>query len=469
MQPSPEPQLTAECISGFPPWRAPGRPRSVRARIGTPDRQEHTIDHDDTDRDGDRHVLWEHATVLSGVGTTPIPDGGVLVRGDRVLAVGSRRDLASSAPSGTAHADLDGAFLLPGLVDSHQHIATPPDVPYATAQLEREVYGGVTAIRVMADDLRVIAELARAADAGELPAPSIDFAAFVAGPSFFDDERMRVASAGYDPGTAPWMQAVDADTDLVQAVAVARGTGARAIKVYTDLGPDLVRRITDEAHRQGLLVWAHGTVFPSGPAEVVRAGVDAVSHACLLGYEGDVVPSTYAQPRADIDPERFRDRLPDAVEALLQEMHRRDCVLDATLLVDAPTGVPGARMPASARITARAAEIGVVVSAGTDFPTTADDPFPAMHRELDLLVEHAGFTPEQALAAATVGGAAALGRSDVGRIVPGARADMIATTEDPTLDLAALRSITTTIARGRRLDRRRFDPRVRSRERTPQP
>lgn len=440
-------------------------PSTTRAAHHDP--QEHTIDRQHIAADADRHVLWEHATVLTGTGSDHVLDGAVLVRGERILAVGPRRELAAAEPTGTVHADLDGAFVLPGLIDSHQHIATPPDVPYATAQLEREVHGGVTTIRVMADDLRVVAELARASAAGDLTAPDIVFAAFFAGPSFFDDERMRVASAGHEPGTAPWMQAVDASTDLPQAVAVARGTGARAIKVYADLEPGLVRRITDEAHRQGLLVWAHGTVFPSSPADVVRAGVDSVSHACLLGYEGGTIPASYAQPRADIDLERFRDGLPAPVEALLQEMRRRDCVLDATLFVDAYTGTLTARLTAAASITARAAEIGVAVAAGTDFPTTPDDPFPALLRELDLLVEHAGFTPARALTAATTGGAAALGRSaDLGRIAPGARADMIATAEDPTLDLSALRTITTTITRGRRLDRRGFDPATRARART---
>lgn len=450
----------------------PARPDAVTSAGGSAhhERQELLIDHDHPDLDGDRPVLWEHATVLAGAGAAPVPDGAVLVRGERILAVGTRRALASAAPGSTVRVDLDGAFLLPGLVDSHQHVATPPCVPYATAQLEREVYGGVTTIRVMADDLRVVAELARASAAGELPAPDIAFAAFFAGPSFFDDERVRVASAGYEPGTAPWMQAVDTHTDLAQAVAVARGTGARAIKVYADLAPETVGRITDEAHRQGLLVWAHGTVFPSGPSEVVAAGVDSVSHACLLGHEGRPVPAAYAPPRQDIDLDRFRDRVPESVDTLLREMRRRDCVLDATLFVDAHTGTPTPRLSAAARITARAAELGVVVSAGTDFPTTPDDPFPAIHRELALLVEQAGFTPARALAAATVGGAAALGRSaDLGRIAPGTRADMIATAEDPTSDLSALRSITTTITRGRRLDRRGFDPRARARERTWRP
>ncbi|HEY1332898.1 MAG TPA: hypothetical protein VGF31_01500 [Myxococcaceae bacterium] len=49
-------------------------------------------------------------------------------------------------------------------------------------------------------------------------------------------------------------------TDLPLAVAWARGTGATAIKLYADLTSQLAARITDEAHRQHLRVWAHATL-----------------------------------------------------------------------------------------------------------------------------------------------------------------------------------------------------------------
>ena len=81
------------------------------------------------------------------------------------------------------------------------------------------------------------------------------------------------------------MRAVTPSTDLTLAMAEAKGTGATAIKIYADLPGDLVRRITGEAHRQHLLVWAHAAVFPASPREVVDAGVDVVSHSCLLAYQ----------------------------------------------------------------------------------------------------------------------------------------------------------------------------------------
>ena len=52
--------------------------------------------------------------------------------------------------------------MLPGLIDSHQHLATPPNRAEAESEMRRDLYSGITAVRIMADDLRSIAELASA-------------------------------------------------------------------------------------------------------------------------------------------------------------------------------------------------------------------------------------------------------------------------------------------------------------------
>src|SRR5580698_7992922 len=146
----------------------------------------------------------------------------------------------------------------------------------------------------MADDLRAVADLARASRVGEIPGPDIYYAALMAGPEFFDDPRTHATTAGETAGAVPWMQAITPDTDLVIAVAEARGTGATAIKIYADLPGERVAAITREAHRQGVQVWTHAAVFPASPQEVIGAGVDAVSHVCMLAYQAsDAMPAEY--------------------------------------------------------------------------------------------------------------------------------------------------------------------------------
>ena len=228
-------------------------------------------------------VVYRDATIFDGTGAAPTPGRSVVVDGDRIVEVVATEALV--VPDGAEVVELGGRFVIPGLVDSHQHLATPPDRVQAEAWLRRMVYGGVTSIRDMADDLRQVADLARACLVGEIPGPDIHYAALVAGPSFFDDPRTWQVSQGETPGTVPWMQAITDQTDLVVATALGRGTHASALKIYADLSPELVGAITAEAHRQGVPAWAHLSVFPALPMDVVRAGVDVVSHVTMLAWQ----------------------------------------------------------------------------------------------------------------------------------------------------------------------------------------
>ena len=94
------------------------------------------------------------------------------------------------------------------------------------------------------------------------------------------------------------------------AVTLARGTGAIAIKIYADLSAVLVKKIVEEAHRQGLQAWSHGMVFPATPQEVIDAGPDTVSHVGYLAYEAvEARPSRYEErEKFPIDPGPFGGR-----------------------------------------------------------------------------------------------------------------------------------------------------------------
>ena len=106
-------------------------------------------------------VLYENAAVIDGTGAPARPGQDILVRGERIAAVGAHGQLPPAETAGARRVDLTGRFVIPGLVDSHVHMATPPDPAKARARLRRNLYGGVTAVRDMADDTRLIAELAR--------------------------------------------------------------------------------------------------------------------------------------------------------------------------------------------------------------------------------------------------------------------------------------------------------------------
>lgn len=416
-------------------------------------------------------TLFQGATLIDGTGAQPRPNMDVLVEGQRILRVVPDSELEPALRAKAKAVDLQGRFLMPGMIDAHVHLATPPNRRQAEAILRRDLYGGVTAVRDMADDLRPVAELTRASLVGEIPAPDIYYAALMAGPDFFTDERTSQVSVGGTPGHVPWMQAMTQDTDLPLAVARAQGTWATAIKLYADLPADLAARITAEAHRQGLLVWAHATPYPAKPSDMVAAGVDAISHACLLVREPDAHVPGWNEPHAPVDLARFRRGDNPALARLFREMVRRGTILDATLWAyssdtDGSTTMPplppgSCNDTVGGAITSQAYRAGVSIDAGTDFTGDWTDQWPDLFHELATLAAKAGMPNDAILRSATLISARAAGQQrDMGSIEPGKLANMVVLTRNPLVDLKNLRSVLMTVKRGRVYARSAFIPLV---------
>jgi imidazolonepropionase-like amidohydrolase len=401
-------------------------------------------------------VVYRHAALIDGTGARLKPDMAVVTDGERIAAVVPDRALTPVQLADARQVDLTGRFLLPGLIDSHQHLATPPDRPAAEASLKRALYSGITAIRDMADDLRQVGDLARAARVGEAASPDIYYAALMAGPSFFADVRTQAAALGAEAGKVPWMRAVDATTDLRLAVAEARGTSASAIKVYANLPAPTVAAIVAEAHRQGVPVWAHGMVFPATPAEVVGAGADTVSHVCYLAYQAMARRPDSYQHRFPIEAGLF-EHDNAAMARLYAEMRRRGTILDATLFVYVRVEEEAKRagkpplctVDLASRLAGQAYRAGVTIAAGTDSETPPAEPWPALFAEIELL-GRAGLPPLAAIEAATLNGARAADQArDMGSIEPGKLANLAVLERNPLEDLANMRSVVMTVKRGR--------------------
>ncbi|MGE0180007.1 MAG: amidohydrolase family protein [Sphingomonas sp.] len=417
--------------------------------------------------DSDR-VVYRHVSLIDGTGGPLRRDMAVVTRGDAIDAVVADAALSPQQLEGARIVDLSGRFLLPGLIDSHQHLATPPNRARAEALMRRDIYSGITATRIMADDLRSIAELDRAARVGEIAGPDLFYAALVAGRSFFDDPRTRaISGGGWTPGETPWAQAIDDETDIPLVIARARGTGATALKVYANLPPRLVQRVIAEARRQGLPVWAHGMVFPTPPAAVIAAGPDVISHTCYLAYQAVARRPQSYQDRVAIDPGPFANGDNTVMAGLFAEMRRRNIILDPTLRVyreverrsPASGRPPYCTLDLAARLTAQAHRAGILMSAGTDGDTPREDAYPALFEELELLVTRAGLTPLEAIRSATQIGAMTIGLGGtMGAIAPGYLANLVVLERDPTADIANMRSVLFTVRRGRRFDRADFRP-----------
>lgn len=409
----------------------------------------------------DEPLLLTHATIIDGTGA-PVKVGmSVAIDGGRIAAI--YPDGSKPMPKAAQVKDLSGRYVIPGLIDAHVHLTgAEPDFAHYQPHLQALLRGGVTAIRDMAGDDRLIAYLAGEANSDALASPDIFYVALMAGPTFFvEDVRAQEASAGEPLGFAPWMQAITPTTDIPLAVAEAKGTGATALKLYANLPAGLVAKITAEAHRQGLKVWTHATIFPATPGDAVAAGVDTISHSAYLVWAAaPKVPDDY-RVRALGDFAHIRPDAPQIL-ALLKAMKQRGTILDATLLpfVDEAQhhshSVGAGIVPWSYAVTRLAHQQGVLIDVGTDssgLPADEHGPdlntLPSVHMEMALLVEHCGFTPLEAIQAATEVSAAAMGQAaQRGTITAGKRADLVVLTADPARDIHNTEKIAFVIKNG---------------------
>ncbi|SRR6266545_406125 len=329
------------------------------------------------------------AAVFDGGGDPPSPDRTVVVRGGRIERVGPPG--AVRPPPGAVVVGAAGCTLLPGVVDAHVHLGF-----YPPAEVLR---GGVTTVRDLGWPAGRLAALRGLAEAPGAASPRL----LAAG-------QIVTVPGGY-PTRAAWAPTGTAvpvrdGGEAAAAVAMLAAAGAAVIKVALDgrVGPTLpgplLAAVVAAARQHGLGVTAH--VAGNGEVEkALAAGVGELAHWPL-------------QRRA-LD-ERLIARLAASVTVV------------PTLHIEPSRG----RRDGVRRFIA----MGGRVVYGTDLGNRGPPPTVDVE-ELRLLVE-AGLAPGQALAAATSVAAAHLGLADVGRVVPGARADLLLVEGDPLADLAAL-------------------------------
>lgn len=414
-------------------------------------------------------LILRHATIIDAASPLAREGMSVVIVDGRIARVDHDEQVDPADFDGAGTIDLTGRYLLPGLVETHAHLGTSPTPAWAEAMLDRYLHGGITTVRDMAGDTRFLSDLQRRIRIGELAGPDLHYSALMAGQSFFDDPRTAAASAGETPGAVAWMQAIDAETDMTVAVARASGTGATGIKIYANLPAEAVARIGAEAQAQDMLLWSHGTIAPALPMDAVEAGVDVISHACMLVSHVSLLKPDAYPARPDPDFSVFGDEYSGYAD-LFAAMRANGTLLDANLRLYAeadrrraadPDNPPRMRCPLvyAAGIVADAHAAGIAITAGTDGAAPPDAVLPAIYDEIELLHTAAGLSPHDAITAATFNGALALGlRGEVGLVGPGYQADLIVLTANPLDDVANMRSIEQVIVDGDVVNRGGWTP-----------
>ncbi|RDI99593.1 amidohydrolase [Dyella solisilvae] len=393
-----------------------------------------------------RHLVVTHVTLIDGTGAPAQANVSVFADDGRITRIVP--DAKHPSTRGYTIVDGSGKFLIPGLWDMHAHYEQVEWGPVYLAS-------GITSVRDCGNEFDFIIAVRDALDQGRGIGP-------------------HVLIAGVVDGTGPLtLGAVIADTPE-QAVAVVRRykqAGARQIKIYSSMKPDLVPVITAEAHRLGMTVTGH---VPEGmtSAQVVEDGYDGINHIHYVARDllhiergKPLPPLDFDTPAASSQLALFRQHhtvIDDTISLNEIQLHPASTPLasiEPGITHVAPTlaaalddpGMPPDRAAVAAQryqyLLATLRELhrqGLPIVAGTD----QNIPGYSLHRELEIYVQ-AGFTPMEALQAATSVPARVMGlESEVGTLTVGKRADMVLLQGDPLADIRNTRRIDKTIEGG---------------------
>ncbi|MFB8034865.1 imidazolonepropionase [Streptomyces sp. NPDC056004] len=332
-----------------------------------------------------------------------IRDAAVVIEGDRIVWTGE----SSKAPATDNAVDAGGRAMIPGFVDSHSHLVFAGDrTEEFNARMSGHAYsaGGIrttVAATRAATDEELSANVARyLAEALRQGTTTFETKSGY-GLTVEDEARaLRIAARHTEEVTYLGAHVVSPDyaddpagyVDLVTGPMLdACAPYARWIDVFCEKGAfdgDQARAILTAGMAKGLLPRVHANQLGHGPGVQLAVELDAASaDHCTHLTDADVDALAQGNTVATL--------LPGA------EFSTRATWPDARRILDAGATVA----------------LSTDCNPGSSF--TSSMPFC-----IALAVRDMGMTPDEAIWSATAGGAAALRRTDIGRIAPGARADL---------------------------------------------
>jgi imidazolonepropionase-like amidohydrolase len=393
------------------------------------------------------------ATLEDSTGSPALKDSVILIENGVIKAIGPRSQVP--VPRDATVLDASGKYAIPGLWDMHAHYEQVEWGPIYLA-------AGVTSVRDVGNEFDFIRTVHQELDRKQNPAigPHLEF-------------------AGIIDGTGPSaLGAVLADTpeQALAWVEKYKDAGARQIKIYSSVKPEIVKAITTEAHARGMTVTGH---IPEGMTAIegINDGMDQINH---ISYELQYFSRAVLD--ADGKPDRTKARVLELdgprSKDLISTLRAHHTILDPTVALyesfqntkpldqlepgldhvapqlrealDSPPAPADEAALTNARWQVLMATLRALHAAGIPIVAGTDQTVPgySLHRELELYVE-AGFTPLEALQAATIEAARALGvERESGSLGLGKRGDVLLLDADPLADIHNTRRVWRTIAAG---------------------
>lgn len=439
-------------------------------------------------------VLYHNATLINPATEQQLNDGWLLVQDGRITQVGQQQSGQPDLPAAAQHIDLQGQYVLPGLIDVHLHLTAGPHrvemqdgtpVISMTGHSELTRYHalstlatGVTTAFSPAGDPVANADYVQQQQAGYWPGPRLHYAGYVFEPTPI------LGGSVHPTDEASWRAEIASQQAL----------GVDYIKLYTGLTQDEVAMGVRLAREAGLKTVAHlDGVSWQYAADL---GIDLLTHALPTSAEllTGAGRAAYLAERKNPFNQRFIyswfqhvDYDSEPMQRLIQTLAQQQTRVDLTLVVNelfyfareldalypedamwvfhpetrrrwravmaAPSydwsaadfATAQLQLPKVKELFKRLYDAGVPLAIGTD--SVSSGPF--FLRELQLS-QAAGLSNWQVLQLATVGGAHHLGLADTGQLAEGYLADFIVVSANPVTDLNALSTVHTVVQQGKR-------------------
>lgn len=346
-------------------------------------------------------------TVIDGNGGRPIDNATVLVRGDRIVAIGPAASV--EVPADAKRYDAVGKFILPGFIDLHMHLVYPRDGRQPSDSLstlsalnfmERYVDSGVTAVRDvggMIEPMQALGEAERRGYIHSLRLHSVG--------------QLITTTGGHGPS---WSYFASGPYGFREAVRKMYEAGFRYIKLSPPYTQEEVNAGVDEAKIHLMHVTSHGGGYSdTEPPEMTRrailAGVQCIEHLYMPVDDLDLVAARKIQIVPTLQIMKLLYEFPQTLPQIQYLEHQR-----------------GWSMAMHEDLFREARKRHIVMGIGTDAVVDLmDKNYPGMYfDEMEYFVR-LGESRLEAITAATKNGAVILGREkELGTLEKGKLADL---------------------------------------------